>query len=267
MKRVRKPENMVTFKNDQRGFGVVETLMLLVIIVLIGAAGWLVLKNHSKTVKSSNAQTTQSASTQSSAGPNQSQYAGWKSFCSSYGGLCLKYPVSWKLSQATSAPGASASGQEVNTITSPSTNVTVTYRPSAQVSGDRRQEAIKVAGVVPTAISGLEVLKLIDYTGGSANPYAVEDFVTLTSAAHALNSTDTPFTAGATIGNTSEPPYHQFTNPVRPGDIGQQLLAVTVSNGDPGSNFFNSDSDAQSWLNSPEVVTAGQIIDSVTYSQ
>ena len=243
--------------------------MLLIIIILIGAAGWLVLKNHSKTTASNKVVKTlqQDITAKNPAGPSQSQYAGWQSFCSSYGGLCLKYPTTWKLSQASSAPGSSADGQEVDTITSPSTNVTVSYRPSAQVSGDRRQEAIKVFGVTPTDVSNLVVVKLIDYVGGASNSYAVEDYVTLATAAHALNSSDTPFTTGATIASTTEPPYHQFTNPVRPTDIGQQLLAVTVSNGDPGSNFFNTDNAAQSWLNSPEVVTAGQIIDSVTYAQ
>jgi Tfp pilus assembly protein PilV len=269
MKRVQKPENMATFKNNQRGFGVIEMLMLLIIIILIAAAGWLVLKNHSKTTASKKVTKTlqQNITAKNPAGPGPSQYVGWQSFCSSYGGLCLKYPTTWKLNQASSAPGANANGQEVDTITSPSGNVTVTYRPSAQVSGDRRQEAIKVFGVTATDLSSLVVVKLIDYVGGTSNSYAVEDYVTLATAAHALNNADTPFTTGATIASTSEPPYHQFTNPLRPGDIGQQLLAVTVSNGDPGSNFFNSNSAAQSWLNSPEVVTAGQIIDSVTYAQ
>jgi hypothetical protein len=260
---------MATFKNNQEGFGAIETLMLVVIIILIVVAGGLVLKNHSKTSTSKGTIKTlqQALTSKNAAGPNPSQYVGWQSFCSSYGGLCLKYPTTWKLTQTSSAPGASADGQEVDTITSPTTNVTVTYRPSAQVSGERRQEAIKVVSATSTDVSDLVVLKLIDYVGGATNSYAVEDFVTLASAAHALNSAATPFTTGATIANTNEPPYHQFTNPLRPGDIGQQLLAVTISNGDPGSNFFNSDSDAQSWLNSPEVVTAGQIIDSVTYSQ
>jgi hypothetical protein len=259
---------MATLKNNQEGFGVVETLMLIIIVVLIGAAGWLVHKDQTKThTPGSNASSTKATGTVNAAGPSPSQYNGWLSFCSSYGGLCLKYPTSWKLTQATSAPGANPQGQEIDTITSPSTNVTVTYRPSAQVSADRRQEAIKVAGVTPTDVSELEVVKLIDQLSGTSNPYAVEDFVTLGSAAHALNSKDSPFTSGATIANTAEPPFHQFTNPVRPDDIGQQLLAITISNGDPGGNFFSSSAAAQAWLSSAEVVTAGQILNSVTYSQ
>jgi hypothetical protein len=124
-----------------------------------------------------------------------------------------------------------------------------------------------VAGLSPTATTNLEVVKLIDQITGPPTQYAAEYYVTLNSAAHALNKTNTPFTTGATIANTSEPPYHQFTNPLRPGNIGQQLLAVTISNGDPGSNFFATSAAAQAWLNSAEVQTAGQILGSVTYSQ
>jgi prepilin-type N-terminal cleavage/methylation domain-containing protein len=256
-------------KNNQKGFSAVETLMAIVIIALIVGAGWLV-HSHAKTNKTTTT-TTKTSSTNTNTsdpkGPSQSQYNGWLSFCSSYGGLCLKYPANWKLTQAAYAPGQSATGQEVDTITSPSTNVTVTYMPSAQVTGSRRIENIKVVGVTSTDITQLKVIKLIDQITSPSSQYAVEDYVTLTSAAHALNTANTPFTPGATIANTSEPPYHQFTNPQRPGNIGQQLLAVTVANGDPGSNFFTSNANAQTWLSSSEVQTAGQILDSVTYSQ
>lgn len=268
MKRARKPENLGTLKDNQKGFGATEMLMALVIIALIAAAGWLVYRDNHKTPATVNKpKTLQQNLGKSSGGPNPSQYAGWQSFCSSYGGLCLKYPATWKFSQVTHAPGQSTTGQEVDTFTSPSTLVTVSYLPSAQVSGIRRAETIKVVGVTQTALSNLKIYQLIDQVTGPPIQYAVEDFVTLTSAGHALNKANSPFTLGSTIANTSEPPYHQFTNPLRPGDIGQQLLAVTISNGDPGSNFFSSTTAAQAWLNSSEVVAAGQILASVTYSQ
>lgn len=266
---------MGTFKDNQNGFSIFDVVLLIIVIVLIGCAGWLVYKDHSKaqtqdkaakTLKA--AQTSKVVSGKSTAaGPNKSQYAGWQTFCSSYGGLCLKYPSNWKLSQATYAVGSNIFGQEIDTITSPSTSVTITYRPSALDTGDRRQEAIKVVRASLTANSNLEVLQLIDELSGSPTEYAVEDYVTLASAAHALNKASTAFTPGAVIDKTVEPPYHQFTNPVRPDNIGQQLLAVTIDNGDPGSNFFSSDAAAQAWLSSSEVVTAGQILNSVTYSQ
>lgn len=269
MKHVRRSENTGTFSNNQEGFSVVETLMLLIIIVLIGAAGWLVYRDNKKTptaIKVTTSTASSTTNTSSSAGPNQAQYAGWLSFCSSYGGLCLKYPSNWKLSQVSYTPGTSpTTGQEVNTITSPSTTVTVSYMPSALVTGSRRDETIKVVGVTATAISNLKVYKLIDQL--SSSQYAVEDFVTLNSAAHALDTAATPFTAGAKIAAGAEPPYHQFTNPERPSDIGQQLLAVTISNGNAGNNIFTSNAAAQAWLTSAEVVTASQILDSVTYSQ
>lgn|GEM_PF-2524796 len=260
---------MGTLKDNQKGFGALEVLMLLVIIILIGAAGWLVHKNqdksHSqdKTDKSLKANT--SGQVLSGSAPSSSLYNGWLSFCSSYGGLCLKYPTNWKLTQVANAPGTSANGQEVDTITSPSGSVKVLYMPSAAVSGARRPETINVISDTKTSVSNLGVFQLIDQL--SSSQFAVENFVTLTTASHALNSADSVFSKGATISNTADPPYHQFTNPERPGDIGQQLLAITGSSGDPAGNLFASSSAAQAWLSSAEVQTATQILSSVTYSQ
>lgn len=255
-------------KHNQKGSAVEILLLAIVVIVIIGGGLW-VYNHHStsSTSTTTSKKTTSSSSSSTPAGPNQAQYAGWQSFCSSYGGLCLKYPATWKLSQVTNPPGQSADGQEVDTFTSPSGNVEVVYMPSAQVTGSRRQEAIQVVGVTPTALSTVEVVSLIDQVSGSSSQYAVEDFVTLTSAAHAINSSDSPFKTGATISSSYEPPYHQFTNPERPSDIGQTILAVTEKGGNPAGNVFSSSSDAEAWLNSSEVQTAGQILDSVTFSQ
>jgi type II secretory pathway pseudopilin PulG len=257
-----------TFKNNQKGFGAIEVLMVLGIVILIGAAGWLVYKNQNKAhTQNKTAKTLQQdlkGQVLSGSAPNPSQYNGWQSFCSSYGGLCLKYPASWKITQATYPPGTEPNGQEVDTITSPSGNVKVVYMPSAQVSGDRQVETITVASATKTDVSDLGVFQLINAL--SPSQFAVENFVTLTTASHALNSTDSPFTQGATIANASEPPYHQFTNPQRPEDIGQQLLVVTNASGDPAGNSFASSAAAQAWLNSAEVQTASRILGSVTYS-
>ena len=259
---------MGTVKKDQKGFGATEMLMALTIIALIALAGWLVNRNHAKTQAAVGvSRSTHANSPGNTQGPNQSQYAGWKSFCSSYGGLCLKYPSTWKFTQATFTPGQNTNGQEVDTITSPSTSVAVSYLPSAQVSGVRRIENIKVVDVIPTATSDLKVYQLIDQVTGPPAQYAVEDFVALTTAAHALNKVNSPFNKGATIANSAEPPYHQFTNPLRPGNIGQQLLSVNIGGTTPGGNIFDTNAAAQDWLNGSEVVTAGQILSSVTYSQ
>src|SRR5665213_540179 len=100
-----------TSKNET-GFSAVEVILVLVVIVLIGGAGWLVYKNHSK------AKPAASASTSST---GTGAYKGWKSFCSSYGGLCLDYPPAWTLETKTipSQTDSSVKTQQAD-ITSPS---------------------------------------------------------------------------------------------------------------------------------------------------
>ena len=107
--------NMKKIKRNEQGFSVVEFVMILVIIVLIGAAGYLVYKNHHKTSTaattntsatkpatstSTKATTTKQASaTQTSTCPSLTNVAqvpsGWQTYTSSKYNYSISYPASW----------------------------------------------------------------------------------------------------------------------------------------------------------------------------
>ncbi|HEY1835386.1 MAG TPA: hypothetical protein VGG13_01030 [Candidatus Saccharimonadales bacterium] len=54
---------MNKLSKNQKGFGAVETLLVLIIIILIGAVGWLVYKDHHKTTPPAKASTSANTNT------------------------------------------------------------------------------------------------------------------------------------------------------------------------------------------------------------
>jgi len=83
---------MQRITKNQSGFGAVEALLILIIVILIGVVGWLVYKDHNKTP--ANASTTTSTKT-ATAATTPDPYAGWQQYCSSHEKACFKYPSSW----------------------------------------------------------------------------------------------------------------------------------------------------------------------------
>lgn len=85
----------------QKGFSTVETLLVLLIVVIIGATGAYVYtanKNANNTLNSANA-ATQSSPDQSPlhAVANAGAYKGWKSYTTKKYGVTFKYPANWTL--------------------------------------------------------------------------------------------------------------------------------------------------------------------------
>ncbi len=110
-------------KANQRGFSVVEILVIVVVVGLLGAVGWLVYdRQKSKTDSSTNStnqqnQVAKEPETKKEVDP----YAGWKQYCDDKAGLCFKYPANWKLQES--------SGTYVGII-SPDAKARVNYLPN-----------------------------------------------------------------------------------------------------------------------------------------
>lgn len=100
---------MIKLKNNQKGFSLIEAILLVAIVVLIGVVGWLVYKDHHKTTAKSAAITKQSAK----------PYAGWASYTTSYYKVSLKYPATWKLDTSASIPYSDGTADDAVNLTSP----------------------------------------------------------------------------------------------------------------------------------------------------
>jgi Tfp pilus assembly protein PilE len=81
--------------NNEKGFTLVEGLLIVLILVVIGAVGYMVYHNNHKvkTVSVSTTEGNKTVITKTVSTP--SPYADWKSYTSSDEGLSFKYPSTW----------------------------------------------------------------------------------------------------------------------------------------------------------------------------
>lgn len=86
-------------KKSQKGFAVVEGLLILVIVGLIGFVGWYVW--HNRATKTTNSPATSTSAiveqktTPTATKPAVDPYAGWKTYCDSTINGCFRYPADW----------------------------------------------------------------------------------------------------------------------------------------------------------------------------
>jgi type II secretory pathway pseudopilin PulG len=89
-------------KVNQKGFGVVEILIILVIVGLLGAVGWLVydrqkIKTDNMTRANQTSQQALNQQTPQQAAKTADPYMGWKEFENASLALTFKYPAEWKI--------------------------------------------------------------------------------------------------------------------------------------------------------------------------
>ena len=96
---------MCKLRNNEKGFGAVEGLLIVVIVVLIGVVGWFVYKNHNKTTNNTTTSNTATTAPTKTASTPQSvdPYAGWKTYTSPDEKFTLKYPTDWTVSNESAS--------------------------------------------------------------------------------------------------------------------------------------------------------------------
>jgi Tfp pilus assembly protein PilV len=98
---------------NQRGFSAVESLLVLTIVILIGAVGYMVYKNHHKTSGSTNNSNVSVEATS----PSNSPYTGWKIY-TALSHISFKYPSNWTVTTSNNAPVSKSV-----TVNAPSRNI------------------------------------------------------------------------------------------------------------------------------------------------
>lgn len=87
---------MNKLKKNELGFGAVEGILILVIVLLIGVVGWFVYKNQNKAISSTSATTSKTASSPVKTPTIVDPYAGWTTYISKAEKVSYKYPSDWK---------------------------------------------------------------------------------------------------------------------------------------------------------------------------
>lgn len=106
---------MNKLKKNESGFGTTELILVVVVIVLLTAVGYLVYKNQKKvTPVSTKTATVEKTSAPATVQPAD-QYAGWKQYTTKYQKVSIKYPSDWKLTDNTGTQGAGSDASTVGT--------------------------------------------------------------------------------------------------------------------------------------------------------
>lgn len=92
---------MGKLQKNQDGFGAVEAVLVLVIVILIGVVGWMVYKNHHKTAMTAANNVTKTATSPTTPATTKSTtpdpYAGWNTYTLKQEKLTFRYPSNWTL--------------------------------------------------------------------------------------------------------------------------------------------------------------------------
>jgi hypothetical protein len=242
---------------NQKGFTAVEALLIILILAVIGLGGYYVYHTNHKT-KAVSAST---KSVTAAANP----YAGWKSYCSTVGDICYKYPANWKFSSSFNQ----GPSPESDSITSPSGEVKVVYA-SDQIGHFQPDGGTVNVLYVDSFSSDFQQVALAVHdndTGSTPASYITDVFITNNSSTEYSNISS-PFKTGDsyTIGSDND---GAMEDRFSVGDIGGSSFTVNgnfQSDGENGTSedTFASLTDAQNWYNSADVQTAVLILRSVT---
>jgi len=258
---------MKKIKQNELGFGAVEVILVIVIVVLIGAVGWMVFKNHIKTTtplqsKTTNCSTEPELTAECAAknSPVQAQdpYAGWETYTSSTEKASFKYPSTWK--SVTPPLASNEPGADVFTVASPSNAIDVSWMSAITGLGGYCDGTITpkdggcpvITVLSSDAIKGASGLKvvsaIITYDGTSYQPWI------------GVNTAD--------FGSGAKSPYITF--------FGRNNSSLTNTSGQKQLMFFGTSGpgmkgpsltkvEATTWFNKSEIQQAKLIFASLSY--
>jgi hypothetical protein len=262
---------------NELGFTAVEAMLIVLILAVIGFGGYYVYHTNHKTKTTV---TSNTANKMTSSSPNSTKsttskpesvanlYAGWDTYCSKFGGLCLKYPSNWILKTTVEPVSNSLNTHEAN-IMSPSGNVVVQYQPyctelMAPAPGTYTDDILSVTS--PSSNSNFKIVEAISSYQGSSSSNISENLY-LTSTSVVTQNNITPGVQTNTTGITDEATAGFFMNSKSTNPSNLQCINVGSLNNSTGSNYlnFSTTSAAQAWFGNSEVKTAVKILSSVNY--
>jgi len=223
--------NMDKKSKVEKGFSVVEALLVIGTLVLIVAAGYVVYKGHHKTSSKPEASSTTNAVSNPQTTPTQdtNPYASWKTYMNQEAGLTFKYPPNWDSQVSEMQPYSDGSfAGAVGTLTSPSGNPL--YWVYQVIGGKGDVGCTPAAGDTPFApgnkcpskqIISVEQIPSVKTTKTFRNLFGDSLYITETKISEAYN----PIT-GKTLENS--PSYQICLDPFTDGEGKSAPVVSTV---------------------------------------
>ncbi len=205
-------------KKNQRGFGVVEGLLILVIVGLIGFVGWYVWHSKNNASSTYNSAANAGSNTKPNSGTKSiaaDPYAGWQSYSDSH--VSFKYPSGWQAS-----PGADKYAAVSVSSISPgftTTSMATTDNPGAPVTLSLQlstnsstvycsNDPCKVIAIASLSNSQLpnSVLAVVNQTSGNGTNYS--QYVVVSNSTKVGDATISALKAGSSSIYVFGQPYY-----------------------------------------------------------
>lgn len=192
---------MGKIQKNQQGFGAVEAVLVLVIVILIGVVGWMVYKNHNKTTNNKTTASNSSANTSPQTKTTQAPdpYAGWQSYSDS--SVSFKYPTGWQAGRgadkyatvdvAATSPGFTTSS--MTTAQNPGAPVTLSLQLTSSSPPDYcNGYTCQIAAITPLANAQFPnaALAIVNQTSGNGTQFS--EYVVVSNSTQVGDKSVTP---------------------------------------------------------------------------
>lgn len=241
---------------NQRGFGAIEAILILVIVILLCFTGWFVYKHNHKSsnqaVINAPAKSVTDSSSKSTTTAKQSAnlYDGWKSYTTKYDKLTLKYPSNWQLVDKSNTDDTDVTpGQDaIQLISNDSLEVTI---GTGATYFDGGNSSVKVISSTPISVLG--------------------------HADYLVYASDTSIGGGAVVTTTNSLPSTSTFPLAKNINLSQSVKSNSAIQGMPapfnliGVNYSSSDPTANNqypiskYQQDPNYKLAQEIIESLSY--
>jgi prepilin-type N-terminal cleavage/methylation domain-containing protein len=212
-------------KANQKGFSVVEILVVTVVVGLLGAVGWLVYDRQNSKNDSNASQTNQQTQVAEETKKDVDPYADWKSYCDDKAGLCFKYPADWKMEE---------SSDTYVSVVSPTETARIAYQSNYERDGGiRNVTPIKL--VNSSNFAGYSVAGT--YSVYLDKPNVVYDLVEGTVE-------DNGFKVGQATKSLDNPRFDY-------NGITYKVFGTPLKNATTGADFAN-ETEAKAWFDSAD---------------
>ncbi len=210
---------MGKLRNDEKGFGAIEGLLIVVVVVLLGVVGYMVYKNHNKTTNSATtantAATTPTKTTTTTPAKPVDPYAGWQTYSNSQ--VSFKYPSGWMASkgpgnsQSTIADATSPAFTSSAMTTAQNSGAPVTLYLQLSTSSSTvycSNDPCKVTAVAPLSNSQLPntVLAVVNQTSGNGTNFS--QYVVVSDSTKVGDTTINAVKAGSSSVYVFGQPYY-----------------------------------------------------------
>jgi hypothetical protein len=227
-----------TLRQNNKGFGAIELLLILLVVVVLAGAGWYVWmrENKAKTPTTGNTSTTNKTSQNGTTPQSKPDpYAGWKTYADTQHHYTFKYPAAWSINTSSS---------EQVTLLNTSKSIEVDYLyVDPHTNGPTSFTAVSIDGLSDTT----QALRVVGGLYGGVTPeYNVVDSTLLS-------------TYPLTIGQSSQfLAYPHFTD---------THVANGTKSGTLRAKSTNSDGQTSAWFSGADAKTSLLILRSFAYQQ